>query len=300
MPTFFVVSGYFSLLIFDRYGPRRFLALRMQRLVLPFLATLLTVNVMQEWFLARFVQSQIFSSSAGVEHLWFLGYLILYVLAVWVSLGSYDWSRVAVPILERVVNGRFCLLRLYLVFIVAFAVLRFVQRELGIGYITFLGFIDSTELINYSLYFIVGLISFRSRIIYLAISRPEPIGSLLMATFAALVLSDLPRSIGASNAWYEIVSQSASFFGAITCIGLSRLLFSESTRVSRFFSDASYTIYLFHHALVIVFAWVLISLAWSPVAKFFVVIMLCLVTTSCLHIFLISRVSMLRLFFNGK
>lgn len=303
MPAFFIVSGLFSLLIFDRFGPGQFLALRIRRLALPFFTTLLTVNVMQEWFLARFVYSnadQAFAVSAWVGHLWFLGYLMLYVLTVWALLGSHDWSRAAVGILERVVRGKFCLLRLYLVFIVAFAGLRFVQQALGISYIKFLGFFDSTELIDYFLYFIGGLICFRSQNVYRAITRLEPVGVLLAAALGALVLSELPRSFGASDAWHAMLRQSAAFFGAIFFMGLFVLLFSKSSRVARFFSDASYTIYLFHHFLVMVFAWALLSLPWSPVAKYFVVVMLCVAATSCLHMFLISRVPTLRLFFNGK
>ncbi|OGT80365.1 MAG: hypothetical protein A3H91_05140 [Gammaproteobacteria bacterium RIFCSPLOWO2_02_FULL_61_13] len=307
MPTFFVLSGFFSMLIFDSYGPRRFLAQRMRRLILPFVTTLLTVNVMQEWFLAHFVHSsasnvgRAFSSSAGVSHLWFLVYLMLYVLAVWVLFGSHDWSRAAVAKLERVVNGdAFCLLRLYLVFIVAFASLRFVQRALGIGYITFLGFIDSTDLIDYFLYYVGGLICFRSPSVFSAIKRLDPLGALLAAALGALVLSDLRLSFGVSDAVYGILRQSATFFGTSSLIGLFWQLFRKSSRVSRFFSDASYTIYLFHHILVIVFAWALLTLTWSVVAKFFVVSTLCLATTACLHVLLISRVPLLRLFFNGK
>jgi len=303
MPAFFVISGFFSLFIFDRYGPDRFLSLRLRRLVLPFLATLLTLNMMQEWFLARVVnsnQSYGFSVSAWVGHLWFLAYLMLDVVAVWVVLGSRDWSRAAAGMLERVVQGRFCLLRLYLLFIVAFSGLRFVQRALGISYITILGFIDSTELIDYSLYFIVGLACFRSQSVYRAISRPEPAGALLAVALGALILSELPRSIGVPDAWSAILRQSAAFFGASLCIGLFGQFFSARSRFSRFFSDASYTIYLFHHLLVIVFAWALLSLDWSPVVKFLVVIILCLASTAYLHVFLISRVPVLRLFFNGK
>jgi len=136
-----VVAGFFSLLIFDRYGSERFVSLRMRRIALPFFTTLLTVNVLQEWFLAQFVysnQGPAFSVSAWVGHLWFLGYLMLYVLTVWVLFAFHDWSRAAVGILERVVRGRFCLLRVYLLFIVAFAGLRFLQKMLGVSYITLL------------------------------------------------------------------------------------------------------------------------------------------------------------------
>src|SRR5690606_39842649 len=52
MPAFFVVAGYFSMLLLGRQAPPVFLRERLRRTLLPALAVLLTFNLVQVWFLA--------------------------------------------------------------------------------------------------------------------------------------------------------------------------------------------------------------------------------------------------------
>ena len=68
----------------------------------------------------------------------------------------------------------------------------------------------------------------------------------------------------------------------------------------RYFADASYTVYLFHHIFVVMIGTLLMPVNVMPVFKFLVIATSSLMITLVIHHFLILRVPLLRLMFNGK
>ena len=306
MPAFFLLSGFLCQFLLERYGSQQFLILRTRRLVIPFITTLLTLNVIQEWFLSDFAPMNldyVWSVESWVGHLWFPAYLMAAVIFLWMWPRSHEQSRRPPrwgTLFEQVFLGRFCALKVYLLFIVSFVGLRVIQKALNVSYITLLGFINSTELIDYGLFFVTGLVCYFSPRLYSSYTRASLGDALVSVILGALVLLKVPEQLGASNAVVEILRQTAAFLGVGLLIGLFKKHVSMESRFSRYMADASYTIYLFHHILVIVFAWALLHVAWSPFVKFSMVVMAVLATTTCLHTCLISRVPALRLLFNGK
>ena len=68
----------------------------------------------------------------------------------------------------------------------------------------------------------------------------------------------------------------------------------------RYCSDASYTVYLAHHLLVILIAGSLLNVAWSANAKFLTVSGLVLLATVIIHELFVRRIRVLSFLFNGK
>jgi glucan biosynthesis protein C len=67
-----------------------------------------------------------------------------------------------------------------------------------------------------------------------------------------------------------------------------------------YLSDASYTIYLFHQVFVVLFGVLLLGVPISIYLKYPVIVLGSIAATLVIHHFLILRVGVLRLMFNGK
>lgn len=113
MPAFFVVAGFFAMYLICRRSTPAFLRERMQRVGIPLLAMLLTVNMVQLWFLSAdrassmddFVSQTLLPALMDgnlASHLWFLACLALYFaltaalaprLRRLAAMQSEGWSR---------------------------------------------------------------------------------------------------------------------------------------------------------------------------------------------------------------
>lgn len=102
MPTFFLLSGFFTALLLTRRGPEAMLKNRYQRLVIPFLIFLPPLAICMT--ILRIVASNLMATENvgfdvslidqprrlwdNTHNLWFLYYLIMYVASVWLVLQS--------------------------------------------------------------------------------------------------------------------------------------------------------------------------------------------------------------------
>ena len=78
-----------------------------------------------------------------------------------------------------------------------------------------------------------------------------------------------------------------------------RLIRRESRTVSTL-SDASYSIYLFHHFIMVVLVLVLLPLPLGALPKFVVSSIIAFGIAAMLHLVFVRRIPLLRLLFNGK
>jgi glucan biosynthesis protein C len=73
----------------------------------------------------------------------------------------------------------------------------------------------------------------------------------------------------------------------------------QENRAVRLLNDSSYSIYLFHHAIMVAFVFLLLPLPLGPAMKFFLVCILSLAAAAALHVHVVRRSELLRLLFNG-
>ena len=76
--------------------------------------------------------------------------------------------------------------------------------------------------------------------------------------------------------------------------------FNKPSRWIEGLSKSCYSIYLFHHILIIGFGLLFVPLAVSPVIKFVLVTVLTLVITTSFHFGVVEKFAAARLLFNGK
>lgn len=85
MPAFFVASGYFCYLTLNKYKAKKFLQLRLKRLLVPLFVTAFTLNAVQMFLLKRygwhpFSLADTRQKGEYISHLWFLINIVVHFI----------------------------------------------------------------------------------------------------------------------------------------------------------------------------------------------------------------------------
>lgn len=307
MPGFFVVAGFFAMHSLVRRSTTSFLRERMTRLLVPCLATLLFLNVPQTIYLAHRDQPTSDPATAVwhawfdgrlIGHLWFLIDLALYlavvgILAGWIRTRSQSFEHQ-----ERTAHSTIATMTaLGVCWAVAIAVLDYfgppwLHQQAG-------GIVNPVEWLEYAPYFVAGLVMF---------DRPR-----LLSAFASLRWFDVATMIlAAAGTWYlRDTSGILAALGIATrtllswqvvrsCFALFRECASHPSLTFRYLSDSSYTVYLFHHVLVVLFAELLVPSQIPAIAKFLIVAVSASSVSVAIYHLLIRPSSLLTFLFNGR
>jgi glucan biosynthesis protein C len=298
MPVFFWISGYFCALTFTRNGADGLLRKRVPRLVIPLLTTWVSLNLMQALLVSSLTgQSAITTILEGIPlyHLWFLIDLIIFVFGAALVLPRLKYLEILTKRIETLpIMLMFPALALFSL------VISLSGRSTGIAYESIFSLTSIFRLVTYVPYFIGGIFMF---------GRPE-----LKATFlkvpAVCILVTLPLASYFDNYTHgnTFAISELALLGKVLMIWLSiagvlRLfqdLVQRGSRITYFLSDAAYTVYLFHHILVVTVGIMLLNFEMNLWLKFLIVSSSSLFGSALIHTTLIRRYLTLRLLFNGK
>ncbi|ELY6246282.1 glucans biosynthesis protein MdoC [Cronobacter universalis] len=268
MQVFFVISGYFSYMLFLRYPRKRWWKVRVERVGIPML-TAIPLLTLPQFLMLQYVKGRAdtWHTLSGYDkyntlvweltsHLWFL-----LVLVVFTTLGllMFQWIKnvpeeKSAALAERLTLGK--LSALFLLFGVAFAALR---RLIFIVYAPILsdGLFNFVvmQTLFYSPFFILGALAFKHASLKSRFTTFSP-GCALGAA-AAFVAYLLNQRYGSGDAWmYEtdnVISMLMGLWMVNVVFSLGhRLLNFKSARVT-YFVNASLFIYLVHHPLTLFF-----------------------------------------------
>jgi glucan biosynthesis protein C len=310
MPAFFVVAGFFAMYLVRRRPTGVFLRERLRRVLVPLAVVLLTVNVLQAWFVARFVQGDTtglltgvllpqFWSGSLVSHLWFLVCLALYFSA----------TALAAPLLRRMAEWQPALSSrgwaLMLAVVIAIAMTMPVAAAV-LGKLLaptlhqhWFGLIHPMTVLEYLPFFAVGIVLCAYPPLLERFSRVTwPAVALAAVGGAGLYL--LNGRDGAAWKAIALVSGSLLAWMAIRAVfAVFRRVADRPSKTFRYLSDASYSIYLFHHVIVIVAATWLLPTAIGAGAKFLIVLAVAASVSLAIYHVLIRRSALLSYLFNG-
>jgi glucan biosynthesis protein C len=316
IPCFFILSGYFAMMLIERLGKDAFIKMRMKRLALPLASTALLFNSLQAYFLhghgtgnwspAGFVASGAFTgfwiAGQWIGHLWFLVYVLAFSVAaagmrVAGKTTRYGHIRAFTAGLFRMLchKGLF-LLCLPLAHVAASAAAGlFPALYLNWGGISLYG------LLTYGPYFAFGLMVFLSSRMRREFHRIRPWQAIAIpiALSTEYLLGGHLSSDWARAAVHYLDSYLV-WFCCAALFSVFRRLLNRRSPLFIYLSEASYSIYLFHHLCVVAFAAWLALTDWNVMAKFSLVVGLSLAISMALHHFLVLRIPMLRLLFMGK
>ena len=306
MPAFFAVAGFFCAVTLGRQDELQYVRTRMQRLLFPMISTALTLNVLQTYLLNRHRPNAVsvadFALNGGwVSHLWFLINLILYFLLAAAFVYAYRrmGSVWAVSLLKRIGQIPFWVALLLLPGFWLFA------RAIGKAgvpiHANFFGFIHVSSLIYYLPYFLFGVALRLSDEIREKMESLSPLIPIAIAGICVFLLESIEFNGGLTGlALVTGLTELIQWCGVMLCFHFFRTFFSKPNRTWYYLSDASYTVYLFHHVLVVGFGILFMRVGIPPLIEMLAIIMIVLAITLSIHHFAIRRFGALRLLFNGK
>src|SRR5690606_3242511 len=316
MPAFFILSGFFAVMILRRRGTGKFLDLRLRRLMVPLLSAAVLLNSLEAYILhllkapadpghGYYLASAAFyrhwAEGEWVGHLWFLLDVFIYsagLAAVLALVSAFPGLRKKGAGALRNLSGA-----TVLVFLLPLANLTglAIASVSDLFYVRWGGVVQFKELLEYLPYFAFGAVLYAS---------PRLMGSLLRvrlwlipclaaAFFAGRALAPYQSGIGGEAAALY-VSGFLAWTSCILLLSLFKVLLNRPSRPVAYFSEASYSIYLFHHVCVVALGAAFLGLEWNIYVEFSIMAAVTLAATMAIHHFLIRRLALLRFLFNGK
>jgi len=317
MPTFFVVAGFFAALLYYRRGLLGMVNNRMQRVLLPLIAAWLLLNPVVA-LLAQFAAEQALQvpgaktetnawtdAYQNTMHFWFLHHLVLFVLmsAAFISLSRHlnaNWHQRIVTFVERSPLTQLELLIGALVI----AILLWPNRLPLLGFsIKWLPQLD--VLSSYFVFYLFGWSLFlrRDQLHYFDAHLRK---HTLLATICVVIwyglfgwiMSNSETSI-TTGIISRIVLGLAIWYSVWAWLGVFLRYFSKPSKLVRYFSDASYWIYLVHLPLVVILQALLVSWDVPAMIKVLIVILATAAATTITYQFFV-RSTFLGVFLNGR
>lgn len=307
MPAFFVISGFFCALTLTRYAPAKFLKVRLVRIALPMIITGCTLNLLQSYLLGRFGLVDFgfdwhFLQGNWVSHLWFLRNLVFYFLFSALFVLAFNQYKTSINTIFTQLVGK---LDIHVIMLVLpFAFIAFlVLNQLGFPLYGrwFFETVKMYQLIYYLPYFLVGILfytipPFLER--FCAINLWVVIGVLVLGIVA--LQPTIGNSAIAMRVGYEYLYALISWCSICLVFKLFRRFCNVPSKLWSFVSDASYSVYLFHHILVIIFGYIAVSNGVHPLLAMAIIMPVTLALTLANHVYVIKRVPILQFLFNGK
>lgn len=312
MQVFFVISGYFSYMLFLRYNPWHWLKVRTERVGIPMLAAIPLITLPQffmlkqwtskigDWSSMTFYQQYNALVWDLISHLWFLLVLMLLTVAsFWLfailrdskreksDYSDLGWGRLTLWIL--LCSLSWCIFRRTL-FIFAPQILGDALFNMAV-----------MQTLLYLPFFVLGAMAWKYPAIKALFVRPVPwtfVGPAL--AFAAYVAN---QTWSHGEGWlYEIDAVTSMLMGlwminVVFAFG-HRLLNSHSPRV-KYLVNASLFIYLVHHPLTILYGILFVNEIGNNTVGFFAGLVFVFGISFVLYEIHL-RVPLLRFLFSGK
>jgi glucan biosynthesis protein C len=306
MPAFYIVSGFFALLTLKKYGTSMFLKLRAEKILIPFVVTAVVLNSLQAWLLRSqapgpsddFDLSRYLWEGEWVSHLWFLGYLFAFVLLIVAGatllklfprpLPSFS-ARWKWPSIELLV----LVLPVYYLGLVIVGKFMPVIFQFRVGFSLY-------DLLYYLQFFVFGVALCRSKSLF---ERFTQISFLKCGALIGFWL--LLKSIETSGG--EVLGKVLEAYSRLLIVWIScHMIFSlfkqwadRPSKLATFTSSASYTVYLFHHSLVILFGLLCIHWGLGGLPGFVFLTVVVALLGAGIHVVFISRYHWASYLFNG-
>lgn len=304
MPAFFLVAGYFSTMVIGRKGKMPWLRQRFLRLGVPFIVAMLLLGPLQLFLLRlagvakgdipadRLMQNLpdlLLPSEQWIMHLWFLPALIAYsvLLAGLLFLAGHPPLAYASDWFDRM-RARYptAFFAALCTFPVLWELTIYGSGQLagknGNG-IFLLYERASDPYARYVPFFLIGTLLHRDRVLF---DRFRQTGILTgVATFGAIAAAVTLRLQNpfSNSALLVLVSTIAAVAASRLLIDLAYRFFDRPSRFVGRMTDASFSIYLFHHPLIYAFGTLFILISLPPVLEFAIIVAATTGTAYMLH-----------------
>jgi len=304
MGVFFILAGYFAARMLETRGARTWYAGRLRTLGLPLLAGMMFIVPVQLALRAHIAGLETGDAAAATRtllltpgthwtsHLWFLVVLLEFslvaalawprlrqgLLALAQSIAAYPAPVVALVLAPFVILPR-----------LLFAASPFDTEAAAI-------ILDLRRFLEYAPFFALGLMLHLNPGLLAGFTRLNwGVAALAIGSSALFAYADL-RGLPAIALAAKAVAGVA--WGAVL-LGLSRRYFTGRHAVIAWLAGAAFTIYLFHHPLVFLLAFMLEETSFAPELRIAIIVGVAVALSCAIHA-LVERVPVLMLFLNGR
>lgn len=308
MPAFFVVAGYFCFLTIKKYPLKIFLTLRFKRLLIPFFFTALIINSFQVAFLnwigwQPFELLEYLANGEYISHLWFLINLAVYFLCVGLIVILFKAKPKTSPGVDLCHN----ILKKIPVLAMVFIMPLFTLGILALNktsfplYSSFFGVFNTYTILLYVPFFIFGVALATDRNFLERFCSVNPFACVAIISIS-LGIANLIIDINSIFflALSEYLFALSQWFSVLVCFYGFYHFCNKQSKLMRMLSDSSYTVYLFHHILVIIFGTFLVHFGSSALVSCLLLISIVTVLTLIIHKYLIAKNKVLLFMFNGR
>jgi len=290
MPGFFMIAGFFAALLLERRPAYDWLRMRMVRLGIPLLTGVALIVPVQNAILRLAPRNAIElpdnSADALLSHLWFLPVLLM--LCTGLAIGWKLVSRIRWPDLP------FWLLGL----LVGLWLIGLHSAKDYVNLAPMGGLIDLQSMLADAPFFMLGVAVRRNPAILARLTRPDA-RMFAIGLLALLVHCQFRHPVGTVEFLVSKLSEGLAALGLMQAViaMLARWLDRPSAFVDRMV-DASFTIYLLHHPIIIALAVLLLPVALPPLLEWALVCAITLTAAYLMHQG-IRRSRLLLMLFNG-
>ncbi|MFC3126341.1 acyltransferase family protein [Pseudoroseomonas globiformis] len=312
MPAFFVLAGFFALLIIRRRGAAPWWRSRLYRLVIPLIATALMVNPMimaansyaeagLDGMLEHWTAQITSFGEPWQVHLWFLVHLLIFsaVLAALWHFKDQLALEARTHALQNVLERGPVVFGLALLAIggatAGFAV---AAKLAGVSYLWDGILIPARVVANLPVFLFGAMLAFRRDWLE-RFTRPH--AGLWVAAFlsasALAVITPIEEALPRMGTYF--LAPITGILFAHVLMSAARRYLNRSTPLSRALVDASMTMYLVHIAFVTWFCALFLSITMNPLLEFGLITVLSLLGSYATHL-IVRRSKLLLLLFNGR
>ncbi|MCB2073155.1 MAG: acyltransferase family protein [Novosphingobium sp.] len=290
MPGFFMIAGFFAALLLQRRSAADWLRMRIVRLGIPLLTGIAMIVPLQNAVLRlaplNAVQLPGSDANALFSHLWFLPVLLM--LCAGLAIGWKLVRRVRWPDLPFWSLG--LLVGLWLIG------LQYAKTIVNLAPMG--GFIDLQSVLADAPFFMLGVAARLNPAILARLTRQD--GKVVAIGLLALVVHcQLRHPIGPAEFAVSKLSEGLAALCLMqTVIAILARWFDRPSPIVDRMVDASFTIYLLHHPVIIVLSVLLLPLAVPPLVEWTLICAATLTLSYAMHR-AISRSGLLLLLFNG-
>ena len=321
MGGFFLLSGFFAVLVVDKRGNVRWLRARVMQLAVPLLVCMAMLTPPQIYLasLSKFMDPANHLQDAldasivvlshpnklWVLHLWFL----LDLLLISVAFGS-AWNRVlprqvgiGLDRAEHLAARRPLVAQaaMMVFFLLAVLVPQSIRKMLHVQEVSLLGGLIQVEsTLYFGAFFAFGAV-LRSRAGLLAWFQQFSIANLVMSGAALLLCVTMARS----NA--HVIKAVLPFVQATSAICTTRLLFwavmtllHKPFRLVRRAADAAFTVYLLHHPVIALLGFLCVQNDVGPLLAWSSIVIATTMLTVSFHRYVVARSRVLTFLLNGR
>ena len=294
MPLFFLIAGFFALLLLSKRGEKGFIIHRLKRIALPFVIftplVIISVFISLNWAINN-VQNlspvlgmiqwmmnhpeQAAESPQSTMHMWFLYYLIQFCLvaALLHKLGLLDgW-------VTKWMTGRWLILLVYPLLLVPAFASQQIPHPAPEKYLP-----EFWAYGIYGLFFLLGMMIYKRQEV---LEELMPLGLPLLVISIALyciVVPHFPKVVSfediatftqgvefsSKHLGLAVLEAYIAVFMTIVCLVYGAKLLNRQNAVFRYIADASYWIYIIHIPVLFVLQYHLLDVDWGVWSEFLV------------------------------